>query len=95
MNDMSSWRAKKKGELLGYLIGFFICMGFLIITIVKMIETLVIQQEISRRSGIPIFDPFILMFILFALVPTLYFSGRVIKISIELNRIKESDDNQT
>jgi hypothetical protein len=83
---MSSWRAQKKGELLGYLIGFFVCMGFLIFTILKMMETLAIQQDISRHSGIPIYDPYIPMFILFALVPTLYFLGRVIKISIELDR---------
>jgi len=85
---MSSWRAQKKGELVAYLIGFFICLGVLVIVISKMMETLAIQQDISRRSGIPIYDPYIPMFILFALVPTLFFLGGVIKTSIELNRVR-------
>jgi hypothetical protein len=83
---MSSWRAQKKGELIGYLIGFIICTVFLAITTIKMMETLAIQQEISNRSGIPIFDPYVPMFMLFALVPTLYFLGRILRISNELNR---------
>jgi len=85
-------KAEKKGELLALLIGFFIALGFTIITILKMIETLSIQQEISKRLGIPIYDPYIPMFILLSLVPTLYLLGRIIIILNEMNRASKMRD---
>jgi len=78
--------AEKKGELLAYLIGFFISLGFTIFTTLKMIEALTIQQDVAEYLGIPIYDPYIPMFILLSLIPTLYFLGRIIKTSREMNR---------
>jgi len=74
------------GELLALLIGFFIASGATIFTTLKMMETLVIQQEISENMGIPIFDPYIFMFILLSLVPILYLLGRITKLLKETNR---------
>lgn len=82
-----SMAAEKKGELIAYLIGFFISLGFTIFITLQMIEVWSIQQDIAENLGIPfIYDPFSFMYILLSLVPTLFFLGKVIKILGKMNR---------
>ncbi len=84
---MVNMSAEKKGELLVYIIGFFVCLGFTIYTTLNMMEAWRIQQDIAERLGIPfIYDPYSFMYIMLSLVPTMFFLGAIIKTSGKMKR---------